>query len=86
MTEHQNEYGTETYLTGEVMKTTKPGFKTTEFWISIVTIIIGALAAGGYITSSEASELSDALAPLAGAIVTGLAACGYAVSRGLSKK
>ncbi len=70
----------------QVKPATKSGFKTTEFWVSIATIVIGGLAAGGYITSSEASTISDALAPIAGAIVAGLAACGYAVSRGLAKK
>lgn len=52
----------------------KPGYRTTEFWVSVLTIV-GVLVAA----------LSDALPPRYAAIASSVAATAYAVSRGLAK-
>lgn len=58
----------------------KPGWKTTEFWLSVAAAVIGALYASGVVT--EGSSLERVL----GVIATVLAALGYSVSRGLAKR
>lgn len=40
-------------LTGD----TKPGYKTTEFWISVVTIAIGSLVTLGYLPKEQGDHL-----------------------------
>ena len=56
----------------------KQGYKTTEFWLSLVAILVGAF------TSSGAVENSIALQGL-GVISTALAALGYSGARAFSK-
>jgi hypothetical protein len=55
-------------------RTVKPGIRTTEFWLTLVTII-GSL--GG--------ELAGILPGRAGAVVAAIASAAYALSRGLAK-
>lgn len=57
----------------------KPGYKTTEFWITAFTVCISAMANSGLFeaASSESKTLS--------AIVAGLAAFGYTVGRAIVK-
>ncbi len=57
----------------------KPGYKTTEFWLSVAAMVIGALIASGVF--GDASMAGKVLAWAASA----LAALGYSVSRGLVK-
>jgi len=52
----------------------KPGYKTTEFWITIATSL-GALIAA----------LADALPPRYAAIATAASAAAYAIARGIAK-
>ena len=52
----------------------KPGWKTSEFWLSILTTI-GAVGA----------SVSGVLSGKAGAIVAGISTAAYAISRGLTK-
>ena len=59
---------------------TKPGYKTTEFWMAVAAFAVSALYGSGVIT--EGTALDKALA--VGAMV--LSSLGYAVSRGLTKK
>lgn len=59
----------------DTTKVTKPGWKTTEFAISILTTV-GALTA----------SLAGVLDPKVGAILMGLSTFAYALSRGLAKK
>jgi hypothetical protein len=61
---------------------TKPGYKTTEFWLSTAAIVIGLLYAAGVVAPEGTDALSKAIAFGA----TALAALGYSVSRGLAKK
>ena len=57
------------------MAQTKPGWKTTEFWLSLAAVICGALVAGDVI--SETSTIGKAV----GAIISVLGALGYTASR-----
>jgi hypothetical protein len=52
----------------------KPGYKTTEFWVAVATII-------GSVVSTLSGNLPDKYAALASAI----ASSAYALSRGLTK-
>jgi|TARA_R100000093_G_C1942609_1_gene72826 hypothetical protein len=56
----------------------KQGYKTTEFWLSLVAVLIGAFM------SSGAVESSIALQGL-GVVSTALAALGYSGARAFSK-
>lgn len=57
----------------------KPGYKTTEFWLSLAAFVVGSLMASGAIGSAGA--LGKALAFVAAA----LTAAGYSYSRALAK-
>lgn len=59
---------------------TKPGYKTTEFWMTIAAFIVSALYGSGII--AEGTAMDKALS--VGAMI--LTSMGYAVSRGLAKK
>ena len=58
----------------------KPGYKTTEFWLSLAALVLGALLASGAI--GEESGTGKILAFAASA----LTALGYSVSRGMTKR
>ena len=60
--------------------TTKPGYKTTEFWLSLMAMVIGTLLASGAI--GDASKFGQLL----GFLATVLSSLGYTVSRSLVKK
>jgi hypothetical protein len=57
----------------------KPGYKTTEFWLSTAATLCGILLASGVIPDGGTA------ARIVGAIVSGLAALGYSISRGMAK-
>lgn len=56
----------------------KPGWKSTEFWLSLVAVAIGALLSSGAITNQPVLQ---ALGVVSGA----LAAMGYSAARGITK-
>lgn len=58
----------------------KPGYKTTEFWLTSVAALLGLLFASGAI--SDGSQIDKVL----GMAATVLSGMGYSVSRGLAKK
>ena len=62
-----------------MMTQEKPGYKTTEFWFSAVAALVGIVLASGIVPEGGLA------AQIVGAIVSGLAALGYNVSRGLAK-
>ena len=64
----------------------KPGWRTTEFWMSAPAIVIGLLAASGAISPEKAEPISQAVTQIAGGIISGMAALGYSLSRGNAKK
>tara|TARA_R100000656_G_C3846231_1_gene106368 strand:- start:18 stop:224 length:207 start_codon:yes stop_codon:yes gene_type:complete len=57
------------------MSQSKPGWKTTEFWLSLISVICGALVAGDVVT--ESSTIGKAV----GAVISVLGALGYTASR-----
>tara|TARA_Y100000310_G_scaffold284958_1_gene308079 strand:+ start:31 stop:237 length:207 start_codon:yes stop_codon:yes gene_type:complete len=57
------------------MAQSKPGWKTTEFWLSLISVICGALVAGDVVT--ESSTIGKAV----GAVISVLGALGYTASR-----
>lgn len=56
----------------------KPGYKTTEFWLSLAATILSALFASGALTNNTALAI-------AGMAATVLTALGYKVSRAMVK-
>lgn len=56
----------------------KPGYQTTEFWMSLAAVILGAIQTSGLLGEGTATKVI-------GAVVAGLAALGYSASRGLVK-
>lgn len=57
----------------------KPGYKTTEFWLSLVATLIGLLWASGLISEGSTAD------KVIGFVAAALGQFGYAVSRGLAK-
>ena len=64
----------------------KPGWRTTEFWMSIVASLIGVFAATGAFTPEQASALNQGMTEIVGTLTPVLAAFGYTLSRGQAKK
>jgi hypothetical protein len=60
---------------------TKPGYKTTEFWLSLGAILIGALWASGVVSPDGTDALSQAV----GVAAATLGAMGYSIARGMAK-
>lgn len=58
----------------------KPGWKTTEFWLSAVAVLVGLAYGSGLI--GEGTQVDKVFGLVAG----GLTAMGYSVSRGMAKK
>jgi len=56
----------------------KPGYKTTEFWLSLAATLLGFLMASGLLDAVPAESWIN---KLVGGIVTVLAALGYSASR-----
>ncbi len=58
----------------------KPGYKTTEFWLSFAAVLVGFLIASG--------AIADGGVVMKGLVAVGamLTAAGYTVSRGIAKK
>lgn len=64
----------------------KPGIKTTEFWVSLVTAVAGVAVSLGLITTGQADSISGAAGTIAGGLMTAAAAFGYNLSRGKAKE
>ena len=60
-------------------KAVKPGFKTTEFWMTSVAAVVGIILASGIPTDNVVMQV-------AGLAALVLSAFGYSVSRGNAKK
>jgi hypothetical protein len=60
---------------------TKPGYKTTEFWLTLLAAVLGVLIQFDVIPT----EGDGWVAKVVSAVVLALGAAGYAVSRGLAK-
>jgi hypothetical protein len=57
---------------------TKPGYKTTEFWLSLLATLLGFLLASGVM---DAVPEESWIAKLIGGVVAVLATLGYSASR-----
>jgi hypothetical protein len=57
---------------------TKPGYKTTEFWLSLLATLLGFLLASGVMDTVPADGW---IAKLIGGVVAVLATLGYSASR-----
>ena len=53
----------------------KPGYKTTEFWMSLIAVVLGALVASGTFT------LEGTAAQVVGLVQSALVALGYTGAR-----
>ena len=60
------------------MNDTKPGYKTTEFWLSLLATLLGFLLASGVMDAVPAESW---IAKLIGGVVAVLATLGYSASR-----
>jgi hypothetical protein len=63
----------------------KPGWQTTEFWVTIGCQGIGILVTTGVITPDQSSALTEAAMQLGGIVAMVGSAFGYSVSRGKAK-
>lgn len=64
------------------MEPIKPGYLTTEFWMSIGVAVVGLLIGYGVLTSEEA----DLWLALIAAIIPAIVTVGYSISRAIVKK
>ena len=62
------------------MNESKPGYKTTEFWLSFAALVVGAAFASGVFPTESTGE------KLLGLAATVLTALGYTVSRTMVKR
>ena len=63
----------------------KPGFKTTEFWLTLVAQLISLLVMTGVIPQADTGMLNDTASKVAAGIVAALTLCKYIHSRTLVK-
>ena len=64
----------------------KSGYKTTEFWYSILASVMGILVTTGVFGADQAGQISDAIVKCSGALLTAISAGSYAYSRAVTKK
>lgn len=64
----------------------KPGYKTTEFWVTLLTSLVSIATVFGYLTNEQATELAKIVVPVSGIIVSGILAFKYTDSRTKLKK
>ena len=64
----------------------KDGWKTTEFWVSISTIIIGLCVIFGLFTTKEASEVIVIAEKITGSLMAVVSVAGYAYARAKAKE
>lgn len=64
----------------EEVKEVKPGYKTTEFYLTALAMVVGLALASGLIGEGTHAE------KIVGFVVSTLNALGYSVSRGIAKK
>ena len=59
----------------------KTGYKTTEFWLTLIAMLVGMLIAAGTLSDDEGALVIEA----AGILVAAIASGSYAISRGIAK-
>jgi hypothetical protein len=63
----------------------KPGYKTTEFWLTLVAMGLGAVFASGAVCTASDNPAQAHVCQVAGLAAMALSKAGYSVSRGLAK-
>lgn len=63
----------------------KDGWKTTEFWVSIATAIIGLCVLFGVFTTEETTEIMGSISQIIGSLMTIVPIVAYALARGKAK-
>jgi len=69
-----------------IVPAVKPGWKTSEFYVSIVTASCGLLSLFGILTPEEAGNTINNFSQVAGGLVAMVATVGYALARGKAKQ
>jgi len=64
----------------------KPGWKTTEFWLSLATSLSGLAALLGFISPTEAGTMIAGITQAVGGIIAAATVMSYSLSRGRSKQ
>jgi len=57
-----------------------------EFLLTLVGYAIGIVTTLGYLTPEQSSTLVEAASQFAGAVIIGLSAFGFSISRGVAKR
>jgi zinc transporter ZupT len=63
----------------------KPGWQTTEFWVSIASSLCGLAVTLGYLTTDQSTPIVKAIEQISGGVIMLGSVFGYAISRGLTK-
>jgi uncharacterized protein (DUF697 family) len=66
-------------------KDQKPGYKTTEFWVTLATCLTGIGVACGILGQGEADTLVSSVERIAGGLIAAIPAVGYSLSRAKAK-
>ena len=72
--------------TDPVYKVVRPGWQTTEFYVTIVASISGILLALGYLDQPSADALVESVKALSGGIITIVSVVAYIWSRKKAKE
>jgi hypothetical protein len=64
----------------------KPGWKTTEFWVSIGGAIAGLGVLTGMFTPEESEQINASMTTIIGGVMTVVSVIGYALTRGKAKQ
>lgn len=71
------------------IKEVKSGTKTTEFWVTLTSVLVGLVLTMGWLKPEQvetAVPWMELAQQIVGAVLAALASAGYAMSRGIAKK
>jgi len=71
------------------VKPVKPGVKSSELYVTLVTVLTGLAMTLGWLTPEKAAEVKpwvELVVQLGGAFLAAISAGAYAISRGIAKK
>ncbi len=66
-------------------ETTKPGYKTTEFWLSLIGALTGIAVLLGFVTPEESTQLNTTITAAVGGVMSVISIVGYAITRAKTK-
>lgn len=72
--------------TTEAPVTVKPGWKSTEFWLTLTAAIAGLGVLFGFVSPAESGEIVGGITQIVGGVMSILPVGAYAMSRGKSKQ